>query len=224
MYQKAERETWNMTCETFGGTVLSRTALSVNRGQRSSAGLAACSAALARALRTCRGGDRPTRRARGTTLDRVKLGSNRTRNLRRYRIGRKGRRSIDKFCLTDRSTVRVAYPSTRLRRTFGRRGKRRYRPTKAIAVLVNSRRFKIRGVRPGTRVRGKVARRFRKFRSYRVGRNRWYVRKGSKARILYKVRGRGKRRRVLEIGIADRSLTTTKRKQRRFIDAWRGEL
>jgi hypothetical protein len=209
-----------MTCETFGGAVLDRYPLVVSRGQRTSAGLAACSRAVAGAFRSGRGCDRPTRRARGAALDRVKLGSDRRRNLRRYRVGRRGRGSIDEFCLSDRSRVRVGYPTARLRRALGRRARRVYAPRKAVVILTSSKRFRIGGVRVGTRVRGKIARLFRTVPAHRVGRTRWYLARGSKARILYKVR----RGRVHEIGIADRRLTGTRNEQRRFLSSWRGEL
>ena len=184
-----------MTCETFGGVVLDRTALQdqPRPAQRQRpGGLLGRARARARSGRLC---DNANRRLGGRTLDRVLLGSNRERNLRRYKIGRRGRGGIDRFCVRERRgrrtvgrTVRVGYPTRRTRRGLGRRGLRKYTPTKAVLILTNSIRFKAKGIRVGSRVRGKTRQRLRRMRSYRVGKNRWYVARAKKARLLFKVR------------------------------------
>jgi hypothetical protein len=111
-------------------------------------------------------------------------------------------------------SLRIGYPTRRLNRGLGRSERRRVR-SRAVAVLVTSRRYTIRRIRVGSSVRT-LRRRLRGERRQRVGRNTWYVAAGSRARLLFKTR----RGRVREIGIADRRLTGTARGRRNLLRAW----
>jgi len=212
---RAQREVWTLTCETHSGRVLERRTVYVARGQAANPSVGAC---ITRLERSCRRGlgDRPTGRVRGNVLDRIRLGRSRSRNLRTYRFGRRRRGSVDRFCLSDGRYVRAGYPSSRLRRTFGRSFRRRYTPTKAVLVLTTSKRFRIRKVRVGSRLRT-LRRRIGRVRGIRVGRNVWYLKSASKARLVFKVR----RGRVLEVGIADKRLTSGRRRAKRFLSSFR---
>ena len=108
-----------------------------------------------------------------------------------------------------------------LRRRLGGREVRRLGTNKAILILTDSRRFKLKGLRPGARVsRLKALRRRGKLRAVKVGRigkNTWYVARGSRARLVFKVRNK----RVREIGIADKRLTNSRKRARRFLRSFR---
>ena len=159
--------------------------------------------------------DDPTGRVRGRRLDRVRLGGDRERHLRAYRIGRKQtRRGIDRFCLSDARVVRVGYSTKRFRMGLGRQG-RRYARSKALLALTSSRRFRVRGIRVGARER--VVRRRIGGRPIRIGANRWYVKRAKRARIVVKVRGA----RVREVGLLNKRFTTNRAKTRRTLAAWR---
>jgi Zinc carboxypeptidase len=232
LFQK-QVEAWNMTCETFGGEILTRTNLIVGRGQRTNNGLAECAAELARRFRSGRNCNPATGRVRGATLDRLKLGSNRRRNLRRYRIARRGKKNLDRFCIRERVRVRrgkgkrrrtrvvtrgrligVGYPARTHTRGLGRRKARRVRD-KAIVLLTNSVRFRIRKIRVGTKMTRRVIRRRlgRRVQSFRIGKNRWYVARGKKARLVFRVR----RGRVRELGLGAKGFTGRAKKTKRFL-------
>ena len=57
----------------------------------------------------------------------------------------------------------------------------------------------------------------RRSRGIRVGKNVWYVKKGKRSRLLFKVRG-GK---VREVGLADSRLTSSRRRAKRFLNSFR---
>ncbi len=159
--------------------------------------------------------DDPTGRLRGRRLDRVRLGGDREAHLRAYRIGRKQtRKGIDRFCLSDTRVVRVGYSTQRFRRKLGRQG-RRYARNKALLALTSSRRFRVRGMRVGTRER--VVRRRIGGRPIRIGSNRWYVKRAKRARVVFKVKGG----RVREVGLVNKRFTTNRAKTRRTLAAWR---
>jgi hypothetical protein len=212
VFYPAQPETWRLTCETFGGVVLTSRDVSIARGERKDPGLGACSTALARRLRSCRGGDRPTGKVRGRLLDRARLGRDRHRHLRAYKIGRRGRRNVDRFCLTDRRLVSIGYPTARATKGFGRAYKRRVK-NKAVFIITSSTRFKVKGLRAGMKVKGKGVRRRLGKRRFRVGRNTWYLRRGSSARLVYKVH----KGRITAVGIADKRLTSSNKRARRFL-------
>ena len=215
-FQAAQRESWSLSCETFGGAVLHRRDVFVARGARATENLAACAAALRRAFQTGEGCDRPTRRLRGKRLDRVAIGGRRATHLRRYRIGRKQtRKGIDRFCLSDGRGVRVGYSTRRFRRKLGTAG-RRYARDKALLALTTSRSFRIRRVRVGTTERA-LRRRIGAAHTFRIGSNRWYVKKAETARLVFKVKGG----RVREVGLVNKKFTSNRAKARRTLAAWR---
>ena len=207
-------ETWRLTCETFSGTVMTSQELLIARGEQKDPGLQACIAAFQRAFGTGRGCDRPTGRVFRKGLDRARLGRDREDHLRRYRIGLKGRRNLDKFCLSDRRAVRIGYPSSRiLRQNRSRARGSAFASNKAVLVLTSSRRFRVRRVRVGMRPAVMRSRIGRRIRPIRIGANRWYVKRGRAARLLFKVRGG----RVREVGHTSLRLTNTRRKTARLL-------
>ena len=182
---------------------------------RANVALSGCAAALREAFATGEGCDAPTGRARGRRLDRVRLGGRRDVHLRAYKIGRKQtRKGIDRFCLSDARGVRVAYSTPRFRRTLGRQA-RRYARNKALLALTTSRRFRLRGMRVGARE--SVVRRRTGARAIQIGANRWYVRRSKTARLVFKVQGG----RLRELGIVNKSFTSSRAKTRRTLAAWR---
>ena len=159
-------------------------------------------------------------RLRGRTLGRAALGRKRRLQRRRFPSFTRPRRTIDRFCLVDGRHIRVGYPGRRLLATRSRRLRRRVR-TRAVLVLTSSQRYAIRGVRNGSSPRfmkRRMGRRIR--RSYRVGRNRWYVARGPRGtNLIFKVtRGRG---RVGEIGIADARFLRGRLPSRRFLSGFK---
>jgi hypothetical protein len=210
-----QRENWRLTCETFSGTVMTRQDLFIARGEQKDPGLQACTAAFREAFATGRGCDRPTGRVYRRGLDRARLGRDRLVHLRSYRIGLKGRRRLDKFCLSDRRAVRIGYPTNRLlRRNLGRRARSSaFAPNKAVLVLTSSRRFKLRRVRVGTPTSVMRRRIGLRARGIRIGRNVWYSKRGKRARLVFKTR----RGRVREVGHAPLRLTSTRRRTARLL-------
>jgi len=214
-FTAAQRENWTLSCETFGGAVLDQREVFVARGGTANVSLSACAAALREAFATGEGCDAPTGRARGRRLDRVRLGGLRDVHLRAYKIGRKQtRKGIDRFCLSDARSLRVAYSTKRFRSKLGRQA-RRYAKNKALVALTTSRRFRLRGMRVGTRER--VVRRRTGARAIQIGSNRWYLKRAKTARLVFKVKG-GK---VREIGVVNKRFTSSRSKARKTLAAWR---
>jgi hypothetical protein len=152
---------------------------------------------------------------RGKSVGRARLGRTRTRHRRLFKGARlRARRGFDRYCIEGGGALRIGYPTRRLNRSLGRSQRRRVR-SRAIAILVTSRRFSIRRIRAGSSVRA-LRRRLRGERRVRVGSNSWYVVAGKRSRLLFKTRGG----RVREIGIADKRLTRTRVGQRRLLRAW----
>jgi Zinc carboxypeptidase len=208
-FKAATTETWRLTCESFGGTVLTSQDVLIGRGQTVDPGLQKCTAAFNRAFATGKGCDKPTGRVRRTTLDRTKLGRDRLKNLKRFKIGRRSRGSVDRFCFTDKRALRIGYPSKQLRKKFGPKNRKRFKSNKGILVLTSSKKFKVGKLRVGSRARGLRH-------GLKVGRNRWYVKRGSKAMLVYKVR----RKKVYEVGLADKTLTKTRGARKRFFKSF----
>jgi hypothetical protein len=211
-FKPAGTETWGLTCESFSGTVLTRQDVLIGRGERKDPGLQACIAAFNRAFATGRGCDRPTRKVHRKGLDRARLGRSRSRHLRAYKIGLKGRRGLDKFCLSDKSAVRIGYPSKRVLSKLKRKSRRGLGTKKAGLILTSSKRFRVRKLRVGSTTAA-LLRRIGAVRGIRVGKNTWYTKRGKKARLLYKVR-RGK---VREVGEASLKLTSNRRRTARLL-------
>ena len=152
-------------------------------------------------------------RAHGRHLGPARLGRRRAvqrRLLRRHT--RRSRRGMDTYCVRRGGALAVGYPTRRLSRR-----QRALARGRAILIVTTSRRFAVRGIRRGARVRT-LRRRLRGERRVRVGRTTWYVAPARRARRIYRVR----RGRVLAVGLADRRLTRTRRAARRFLGSWRG--
>jgi hypothetical protein len=208
-------ESWRLSCESFSGTVLTSQDVVINRGERQDPGLQACIAAFQRAFASGRGCDRPTGRVFRKGLDRARLGRDRELHLRSYRIGLRGRRNLDKFCLSDRRAVRVGYPTQRiLRQNLGRRARSSaFTPRKAVLVLTSSRRFRVRKVRVGMGTRVMRRRIGRRIRGLRIGPNLWYVKRGKGARLVFKTRAG----RVREVGHVSSGISNTRKKTARLL-------
>jgi hypothetical protein len=214
-FTPAQKENWSLSCETFGGQVLATRQVYVERGGTANVQLRDCARALGNAFATGEGCDAPTRRLRGKSVDRVRLGGNRDRHLKAYKIAQKsGRKGIDRFCLSDGKRVRAGYSTKRFRKRLGRAG-RRYGRKKALIALTSSRSFKLRGLRVGASER-KVRRRVRS-RPIQIGRNRWYVKRAKHSRTVFKVSG-GKLR---EIGLVNRRFSSSRAEARRTLSSWR---
>ena len=98
-------------------------------------------------------------------------------------------------------------------------GRRRPLKGRAAVLLVSSKLYKASKVRVGTKtrtLRRRIGR--RRVSSMRIGKNRWYVKRGKSVTQVFKVR-RGK---VRELGLADRRLTKTRARARRLLKSYRG--
>ena len=150
-------------------------------------------------------------RARGRRLGPAKLGRTRRRQRRllrhRARVARPG---IDSYCVRGGGRLRIGYPTRRLFRRQRRIARRR-----AILILTSSKRFSVRGLKRGTRTR-KLRRRLHHERRFRVGHNVWYLARARHSTLVFKTR----HGRVLEVGIANRRLTPSRRSARRFLRSW----
>lgn len=142
----------------------------------------------------------------------ARLGVKRARNRNVFRTFRRrlgGR--VDRFCLTDRRHIRVGY-APRALAAQGPRKLRRRLTQRAVLVLTASRRYAVRGVRPGARV-ATLRRRVRTLgRPVRLGVNRWYFVRGATTRLVFRVRGG----RVVEVGLARLDLTSGRKQARRL--------
>lgn len=142
------------------------------------------------------------------------LGRRRSTNRRQFPSRTRPRRSIDRFCLVGGGFIRIGYTTRKLARGLSRREVARVRD-RAILILTSSRRYRVVGVRVGDSTR-KMRARVHRPRRIRVGRNSWYLSRGRRATLVFKVR----RGRVLEIGLADQRLTRG-RAARRFLRSFR---
>jgi hypothetical protein len=154
-------------------------------------------------------------RVRKTDVGRARLG--RTRSAQRRKLGGRiisRRGGFDRYCVQGGGAMRIGYPLKRLRAKLRRKERRRV-INRAQLILTTSRLYRIGGIRNGSTV-ASMRRKFRGEKSFRVGKNRWYVVKGTRARIVFKTRGK----RVLEVGLADRRLTGSTRAAKRTISSW----
>jgi hypothetical protein len=214
-FTPAQKESYSLSCETFGGQVLANREVYVERGSAAIVELRDCARALENRFATGEGCDAPTGRINGVTLDRVRLGGDRNGHLSAYKIAQKGgRKGIDRFCLSDGKRVRVGYSTSRFRKKLGRAG-RRYGRSKALLALTTSRRFKLKGLRVGASDR-RVQRRLHTT-AIAIGKNRWYVIRTKRARAVFKVQS-GKLR---EIGLMNKRFASNRKKARRTLSSWR---
>jgi hypothetical protein len=141
-------------------------------------------------------------RLTGRSLGPLQIGMTRSRArhlLRKWST--RGHRYMDFFCLSPIG-IRDAYADPALVRTL-RRSQRRREQGRIVWILSSNPHYALRGVRPGTRLTKRVARRLRISRPYRIGRNTWYVTANGRNPGLIKVR----RGYIEEIGLTDRRFT-----------------
>jgi Zinc carboxypeptidase len=214
-FTPAQKESYSLSCETFGGEVLASRPVYVERGKSANVELRDCGRRLGEAFGSGEGCDTPTGRLAGRRLDRVRLGGDRERHLKAYRIAQKGtRRGIDRFCLSDGKRVRAGYSTKRFRSKLGRAG-RRYARNRALIELTTSRAFAFKGLRVGASA-GRV--RFRLGGTpIAIGSNRWYVVRTKRAKGVFRVNG-GKLR---EIGLVNKRFASSRSKARRTLSSWR---
>jgi hypothetical protein len=154
--------------------------------------------------------------AGGKRLGPAVLGRRKAAQRRHFRGKRlRSRGGIDRYCVSGGGSFRIGYLTRRLSRHLRRRTRRRVRG-RTILILTSSKRYSVKRIKPGARVRT-LRRRLRHERRLRVGGNVWYLAAGSRARLLFKTR----RGRVLEVGIGDGRLTRSRRAAKRYLGAWR---
>jgi hypothetical protein len=86
-----------------------------------------------------------------------------------------------------------------------------------VLVLTANRHYALHGVRPGTRLTRRLARRLHVGRAFKLGLNTWYLVGNGPSRGVLKVRHGV----ILEIGIANKQLTSGARATVRFFKAFR---
>jgi hypothetical protein len=157
---------------------------------------------------------RPSGHVRGSRLGPVSLGRRRV-PLRRHlvRLGSRGRRSFDFFCLRG-GGIRVGYPSARLLHSLSRRERRRVQG-RAILALTANRHYALHGVRHGARL-ASVKRRLHLGRGYRIGLNTWYLVPGKSTNGLLKVRHGV----IEELGLIDKRLTSSRRRAQHVLESF----
>ena len=127
----------------------------------------------------------------------------------------RGYRYKDFFCLSPIG-IRDAYVTPALARALpGRQGKSAR--GRIVLILTSNPHYTLRGVKPGTRLTKKVARRLRTSRPYRVGRNTWYLTANGRNPGLIKVRHGY----IEEIGLADVRFTHGATARLRLLRAFR---
>ena len=213
-FTPARKETWTLTCESpVTKKVGSTQQLLIDRGQRKAINFGSGCRKVVEAGRcvNTRGG------VKSTSVGQAKLARTRKKQRRRLRVARlsRGRRAgIDRYCVQGGGRTRVGYPTKRLNRKLGRKTRKRY-ASKAIFITSSSKKFKIRKLRVGSRVKT-LRKRLKGERRYKVGGNRWYVVAGKRSRLLFSTR-KGK---IREVGLASKKLTSTRRATRRLLFSW----
>ncbi len=152
-----------------------------------------------------------TGRLSGTQLGRVRLGMTRTAARHAYlRSSARHHQYMDFFCVRP-NPVRVGYASPKLVRAVSRRA-RRGLENRVVLILTANPHYALRGVRANTRLAA-VARRLHVGRAFHVGLNFWYLCPNGSSRGILKVR----HGRIEEIGVASRSLTSSRALARRYL-------
>lgn len=125
------------------------------------------------------------------------------------------RPGIDRYCVREGGgSLRVGYPTKRLNAKLSKKTRKRIKG-KAVLLVSTSKAFRLSKAKIGTGTKT-LARRLKGERRLKIGRNTWYVAQGKRARILFRTR-KGK---VLEMGLADKRLTTTRGATVRLLRAW----
>ena len=175
-------------------------------GRDGVAATVACATQSASPRRRCA---TPRGRLAGRRIGPVAIGRTRARNRRAFPAFTRPRRTIDRFCFSDRRHLRIGYPSRAFLRRLPRSERRRVRG-RAIFMTTSSSRYRAFGARHGTRARRLRGRR------YRVGINVWVLRRKPRATVVFKVRA-GK---VREVGLLDRRLTARRIPARRLLKSF----
>jgi hypothetical protein len=150
----------------------------------------------------------------GQRLGVLKLGL--TRRAARHLIKQNSTRGMayqDFFCLRP-TGIRVGYASPKLLRTLHRSRRDQFRG-RVVWISSSNRRYAIRGIRPGATLQA-ARRRLKLGRRIRIGANDWYLGPAGSVTAVLKVR-HGE---VQEVGIAERSLTLTRRAQAIFMGSF----
>ncbi len=154
-----------------------------------------------------------TGRLSGRTLGKVSIGMTRSRARRAYAGFAQRRASMDYFCVSPNG-IRVGYPSTRFQRTLTR-GTRNSVNGRAILALTGNQHYALDGVRAGARV-SRVRHHLRLGPGIRIGANTWYLTPAGHSRGVVKVRHGV----IQEVGIVARSLTGSRKAQRRLLSSF----
>jgi hypothetical protein len=157
---------------------------------------------------------RATGRIHGGALGRARLGQARAAVRSVFPSFSRRRAGVDRFCIRGGGHIRIGYLTERALSRFAHRSRSRER---AVLILTTSRHYSIRRTRPGSSLRA-LKRQLGRMRSFRIGRNRWYIGRGHEARLVFKVH----RGRVEELGIAARGPTRVPRRAKRFLASFPG--
>lgn len=147
----------------------------------------------------------------GRSVGALRLGQTRAHaraQLKRFRITNYG---FDDFCLAGGLGIRVGYPRAKLLRSLPRAQRAGVARRIVIALTANPY-YSVSGVRPGASL-AFAQRRLKLGATEHLGRNYWYFAPGRAASVLLKVRHGV----VLEIGLADKQLTSTRKLQLRLL-------
>jgi hypothetical protein len=143
---------------------------------------------------------RPSGSIGGRAVGPLSLGMTRAAARKKLKKFSSQRSSVDDFCLYAGWGIRVGYGSSRLGKKFA---------DKIVLALTSNTFYHLRGVSPGAKL---ASIKFKIGKPLHVGSNDWYIVAGSPSTVL-KVRAGI----VLEVGIADGSLTKTAAAQRKFL-------
>lgn len=145
------------------------------------------------------------------TVGRLSLGMTRARARQRdTHYASHGRRHEDFFCLRPKG-IRAGYGYKQLLRVLPK-AQRRHLSGRIVFMSTAAKRYQLRGVRPGTSV-ARARRRLHLNRAMKLGHNTWYLAPHGSNRLTLKTR-HGK---VLEIGLANRSLTSSRAREKRLL-------
>ena len=189
-FNPAPRENWRCHAGPSPARCWRRATSSWRAASGRTSILAACAAALQPGIRVRRGPPtgRPGARAAAGSTGCSARRRPRRRTCTAYKIGRKQtRKGIDRFCLSDGPGVRVGYATSRLNATRAAGGHPASRPTRrcwrappaepsgACGIRVGSSSFAVRRRVGGIPIR--------------IGPNRWYLKRGKRSTLVFKVRG-----------------------------------
>lgn len=157
---------------------------------------------------------KPSGRLNGSKLGPLALGMTRSKankRLSRYTLIGFG---FQDHCLYAGFGIRVNYPSKKLLRTLSHRESKRVAGRIVIALTANPY-YNLEGVQPGASVAA-VAHRLKLGKQFHVGANTWYLAPGKTSNGVLKVRNG----QIIEIGIANKQLTTGRKAQLRFLTSF----